>query len=93
MWWGKSQDTTDPKASSPSAKDTAVATAASAASAAGVPADPQRYGSSTPKKSTDAPAPFDPEKLPNRAKLPPGLQSIVDKQDKDDNFFDELKEG
>lgn len=90
MWWGKSQDSTDPKASSPTNKDTAVATAASAA---GVPADPQRYGSSAPKKSTDAPAAFDPEKLPNRTNLPPGLQSIVDKQDKDDNFFDELKEG
>lgn len=38
-------------------------------------------------------APFDPNKLPNREKLPPALQNIVDKQDKEDNFFEELVDG
>ncbi|KAK3389360.1 mitochondrial 18 KDa protein-domain-containing protein [Podospora didyma] len=42
------------------------------------------------KKSTDK---FDPNKLPEREKLPPKLQNIIDKNDKDDNFFDELVEG
>ncbi|KAL2018223.1 hypothetical protein VTK56DRAFT_1130 [Thermocarpiscus australiensis] len=32
-------------------------------------------------------------KLPDRHKLPPKLQKIVDKSDKDENFFDELVEG
>lgn len=36
---------------------------------------------------------FDPNKLPERQKLPRGLQSIVDQSDKDDGFFDELVEG
>jgi fission process protein 1 len=35
---------------------------------------------------------FDPE-LPPRERLPAKLQSIVDKSDKEDNFFDELTEG
>lgn len=41
------------------------------------------------KDATD----FDPDKLPERRKLPKGMQSIVDKADKDDNFFDELVDG
>ncbi|KAK0702038.1 mitochondrial 18 KDa protein-domain-containing protein [Lasiosphaeria miniovina] len=36
---------------------------------------------------------FDPDKLPEREKLPPKLQSILDKDDREDNFFDELVEG
>ncbi|KAI1333009.1 mitochondrial 18 KDa protein-domain-containing protein [Xylariaceae sp. FL0255] len=36
---------------------------------------------------------FDPDKLPERRKLPKNLQSIVDKSDKEDNFFDELVDG
>lgn len=36
---------------------------------------------------------FDPNKLPERRELPKSLQSIVDKSDRDDNFFDELVEG
>ncbi|KAH8900205.1 hypothetical protein GQ53DRAFT_741160 [Thozetella sp. PMI_491] len=36
---------------------------------------------------------FDPKKLPEREKLPTKLQNIVDKSDKDDNFFDELVSG
>ncbi len=51
-----------------------------------------------PKESpaeTKAPAkePFDPKKLPDREKLPPKLQNIIDKADKDENFFDELVSG
>ena len=41
------------------------------------------------KDATD----FDPDKLPERRDLPKGMQSIMDKADKDDNFFDELVEG
>ncbi|KAI1656781.1 mitochondrial 18 KDa protein-domain-containing protein [Daldinia decipiens] len=36
---------------------------------------------------------FDPNKLPTQRKLPKDLQMIVDKADKDENFFDELVEG
>ncbi|RYP43547.1 hypothetical protein DL768_009866 [Monosporascus sp. mg162] len=36
---------------------------------------------------------FDPDRLPERRKLPKGLQKIVDNSDKDENFFDELVEG
>lgn len=35
---------------------------------------------------------FDPKKLPDREKLPPKLQNIVDAQDKED-FLDDLYEG
>lgn len=51
---------------------------------------------STPEAPKDAgkePAAPDPNKLPNREKLPAALQQIVDKSDKEDNFFDELVEG
>ncbi|KAF3767641.1 hypothetical protein M406DRAFT_97960 [Cryphonectria parasitica EP155] len=56
MWWGKSSDDKDPKA------------------------------------SRDASAPFDP-KLPDHEKLPPALQKIIEKSEKEDNFFDELVDG
>lgn len=36
---------------------------------------------------------FDPDKLPERRNLPKGMQKIVDRSDKDDNFFDELVDG
>lgn len=36
---------------------------------------------------------FDPNKLPPRRQLPKGLQQIVEKSDKDESFFDDLKEG
>ncbi|KAM7215977.1 Mitochondrial 18 KDa protein (MTP18) domain containing protein [Rhypophila decipiens] len=36
---------------------------------------------------------FDPRKLPDREKLPSKLQNIVDKSEKDGNFYDELVEG
>ncbi|KAK3898964.1 mitochondrial fission process protein 1 [Staphylotrichum tortipilum] len=48
---------------------------------------------STPQTDTKNPPPpadFDPAKLPKREKLPSKLQKIVEKQDKDENFFDEL---
>lgn len=81
MWWGKNSDSKDAKAT-----ETTAAAPAAAASAA---TDPQRYD----EKDKDASAPFDPKKMPNRQKLPPALQKIVDKQDKEDNFFDELVDG
>lgn len=36
---------------------------------------------------------FDPDKVPTQRKLPKDLQKIVDKADKDENFFDDLVEG
>jgi fission process protein 1 len=36
---------------------------------------------------------FDPNKLPQREKLPPKLQKIIEKSDKEENFFDELVDG
>ncbi|KAK5624577.1 hypothetical protein RRF57_000293 [Xylaria bambusicola] len=36
---------------------------------------------------------FDPDKLPARRQLPRGLQKIVDTSEKDESFFDELKDG
>ncbi|KAI1648716.1 mitochondrial 18 KDa protein-domain-containing protein [Daldinia loculata] len=36
---------------------------------------------------------FDPDKAPTQRKLPKDLQKIVDKADKDENFFDDLVEG
>ncbi|TGJ86211.1 hypothetical protein E0Z10_g2532 [Xylaria hypoxylon] len=41
------------------------------------------------KDATD----FDPDKLPARRQLPKGLQKIVETSDKDESFFDDLKEG
>ena len=53
--------------------------------------------SSSPAQTNSAkpspPADFDPAKLPKREKLPSKLQKIVEKQDKDENFFDELVDG
>ncbi|KAK5661186.1 hypothetical protein OQA88_11077 [Cercophora sp. LCS_1] len=52
----------------------------------------------SPAETNKAPEPpkaadkFDPNRLPEREKLPPKLQKIVDKQDKDD-FLDDLYEG
>ncbi|GAP92328.1 putative mitochondrial fission process protein 1 [Rosellinia necatrix] len=36
---------------------------------------------------------FDPDKLPARRQLPKGLQQIVETSDKDESFFDDLKDG
>ncbi|KUI68124.1 Mitochondrial fission process protein 1 [Cytospora mali] len=61
--------------------------------------DPKASAKETPaadpsKKANAKDAiPFDPNKLPNREKLPPALQKIVEKADKEENFFDELVEG
>lgn len=40
-----------------------------------------------------AAAEFDPNKLPDREKLPPKLQKIIEKSDKEENFYDELVQG
>jgi len=47
---------------------------------------------STPGDVKKAAAEFDPKKLPEREKLPPKLQKIMDKHDRED-FFDDLVEG
>lgn len=44
-------------------------------------------------KEPERPKEFDPDKLPDREKLPPGLQKIVDESYKNDNFYDELVSG
>jgi fission process protein 1 len=36
---------------------------------------------------------FDPDKLPDREKLPKALQKIVDKADQDESIFDDVVEG
>jgi len=46
----------------------------------------------TPGDVKKAAAEFDPKKLPEREKLPPKLQKIIEQQDKDD-FFDDLVDG
>jgi len=51
----------------------------------------------SPAEDKDAkdgvPKAFDPAKLPDREKLPRSLQKIVDKADKEENFYNELVEG
>ena len=51
---------------------------------------PTEAGKNTKVKG---PIPFDPNKLPEREKLPPALQKIVEKSDREENFFDELVDG
>lgn len=46
-----------------------------------------------PKETTQDAAAFDPNRLPNREKLPQSLQKIVDKADHEDNFYDEIVSG
>lgn len=36
---------------------------------------------------------FDPDKLPDREKLPKRLQNIIDKSDQDSRFFDDVVDG
>ncbi|KAH6634828.1 mitochondrial 18 KDa protein-domain-containing protein [Chaetomium sp. MPI-SDFR-AT-0129] len=50
-------------------------------------------GQNAPNGSKSAASGVDPKALPDREKLPPKLQKIMDKTDKDENFFDELVEG
>lgn len=90
MWWGKSSDDANAQAKAASTTETLKQT-----SAAGAATDAQRYGSSTPNKSTNASTPPNPDKLPDREKLPSALQRIVDKQDKEDSYLDfsELVDG
>ena len=55
---------------------------------------PKESAPEVPKdESKKEPPAFDSNKLPDGKKLPPALQKIVDKSDKEDNFFDELVEG
>ncbi|KAI3397727.1 hypothetical protein diail_10380 [Diaporthe ilicicola] len=57
------------------------------------PPEDDASGAAPSKANAPQAAPYDPNKLPNREKLPPALQKIVDKQDKDDNWYDELVDG
>ncbi|KAI0022122.1 mitochondrial 18 KDa protein-domain-containing protein [Xylariomycetidae sp. FL0641] len=57
---------------------------------------PEEKKPDDPAKKTDPrndATQFDPNRLPERRKLPKGLQKIVDKSDKDESFYDELVEG
>lgn len=82
MWWNKKPDSDAKAEPQPQSKEPSAASSTT-------PVE-QRYDS--PRKHTSS-APFDPNKLPDREKLPPALQKIVDKQDKEENFFDELVDG
>lgn len=85
MWWGKGSDD---KVTKDSPNSTGKATIATPETSP----DP-RYDNSKTNKNASAPAAFDPNKLPERQKLSPALQKIVDKQERDDNYFDELYDG
>lgn len=52
------------------------------------PKPPQDATAHLNKAAADAHA-----KHPSREKLPPKLQKIIEKEDKEENFFDELVEG
>lgn len=92
MWWGKSSNDTEPKAArSAPAKETSPTTATP-----GVPvtsAADTRYDGSKIAKDAAGSSAFDPNKLPARQKLPPALQKIMDKQDKDDAYWDDFYDG
>ncbi|EAQ87553.1 hypothetical protein CHGG_04172 [Chaetomium globosum CBS 148.51] len=53
----------------------------------------QNEPESATKDVKKAAAEFDPSKLPDKQKLNPKLQKIMDKEDHEDNFFDELVDG
>lgn len=53
------------------------------------PSPAETNKSPEPSKATDK---FDPDRLPEREKLPAKLQKIVDKEDEND-FLDDLYEG
>ncbi|CAK7211783.1 hypothetical protein SCUCBS95973_001238 [Sporothrix curviconia] len=58
------------------------------------PDKPASDETATKASSSEAPpSAFDADKLPKSKNLPRNLQSIVDKEDKDDNFYDELISG
>lgn len=46
-----------------------------------------------PAANGDVSKAFDPEKLPNKEKLPKKLQTIVDKAHEDESFFDKVVDG
>lgn len=93
MWWGKSSDSKDAKASSSPAAEPAATASASAAATPAAQQAPERYDTKAKsKQEASSRSPFDP-KLPDREKLPPALQKMVEKQENDENFFDELVSG
>ncbi|KAM0487259.1 hypothetical protein ACHAPX_000530 [Trichoderma viride] len=53
---------------------------------------PEAKAEDQQRKQTQSEGAFDPT-LPKAEKLPKGLQKIVDKADKDESFFDSIKEG
>ncbi|KAM7192963.1 mitochondrial fission process protein 1 [Naviculisporaceae sp. PSN 640] len=57
------------------------------------PVPPKPSPAETKASPEALPKAFDASKLPDREKLPSKLQNIVDKSDKDGNFYDELVEG
>jgi fission process protein 1 len=77
-WWGKSQDSKpEPQQAQTEAQ-------------AQHPRPPSNdKNAATSPLSKD----FNPDKLPDREKLPKALQSIVDKADEDGGFFDKIVEG
>jgi fission process protein 1 len=53
------------------------------------PPHPQSVAKDVKKAAVE----FDPSKLPDKQKLNPKLQKIMDKEDHEENFFDELVDG
>lgn len=78
-WWGKGPDKPQAQAQDPSA---AQPTTKSITAEPPKPTEPH-------KDATN----FDPDRLPDRKKLPRGMTKIVAESDKDENFFDEIVDG
>ena len=77
MFWGKGPDKPQPPKESPAEK------AADAAD------EVKKAAKDVQKAAKD----FDPNRLPEPHKLPKSLQNIVDKSDKEENFYNELVDG
>jgi len=77
MFWGKGPDKSQPSKESPEEK---VKDAAD---------EVKKAAKDVQKTVKD----FDPDKLPDRHKLPKSLQNIVDKADREENFYNELVDG
>lgn len=55
--------------------------------------DPKAPAKDTPAVQSKSASATDPSKPPSRGELPPALQELVEKSEKEENFFDELVEG
>ncbi|ORY58160.1 mitochondrial 18 KDa protein-domain-containing protein [Pseudomassariella vexata] len=81
-WWGKGPDKPQASTDSRETKQSPNSKPAPPVQASHLTDDPRRDASK-----------FDPDHLPDRKQLPKGMKQIMDRSDKDDNFFDELVDG